>query len=96
MKNSIYSTICIYKILLIYCTGRCFMALICGLGGLCPCPVCLVPKDQLKFVTEKWPLRVSKQGQDILNNKSLTKKQREVKLKKLSLRPVVVSIYLLY
>ncbi len=67
------------------------MALIHGLGGLCPCPVCFVPKKKLKFVAEKWPLRVCKQGYDNMTNKLLSKKAREQKLKKLSLRPVMVS-----
>ncbi|PSR71516.1 hypothetical protein PHLCEN_2v12599 [Hermanssonia centrifuga] len=72
---------------------QCFMALIRGLGGLCPCPVCLVPKEKLKFVVEKWPLRVSKQGYDIMTNKLLSKKAREQKLKELSLRPVMGGLF---
>ncbi|PCH42571.1 hypothetical protein WOLCODRAFT_71761, partial [Wolfiporia cocos MD-104 SS10] len=38
---------------------QCFMALIHGANGLCPCPICLVPSSQLADVSVEHPLRTS-------------------------------------
>ncbi|THH17156.1 hypothetical protein EUX98_g9183 [Antrodiella citrinella] len=36
---------------------QCVMALIRGIGGKCPCPICLVPKENLLDITLTYPLR---------------------------------------
>lgn len=66
------------------------MALIRGLGGLYPCPRCLVPKDQQLLLAISWPKRCAQQHQAILNDPSLNLTQRDKKLKQLGLRDVSV------
>lgn len=44
------------------------MSLIQGLGGHLPCPICLVPKEQLSDVSETWPLRGAEQTQNLLRD----------------------------
>jgi hypothetical protein len=41
------------------------MALIRGLRGLCPCPKCLVPKDQLSDLTQHHLLRTGQGVKDL-------------------------------
>ena len=43
------------------------MALIRGLRGLCPCPKCLVPKDQLSDLTQEHILRTGQGVQDLFS-----------------------------
>ncbi|KAJ3536941.1 hypothetical protein NM688_g6767 [Phlebia brevispora] len=59
---------------------QCIMALTRGVKSLFPCPVCLIPKDRLKYVSDPVVLRTSQEGEDILA-KSLTKTKREAELK---------------
>jgi hypothetical protein len=46
---------------------RCVMALIRGLRGLCPCPKCLVPKDQLSDLTQIHRPRTGQGIQDLFD-----------------------------
>ncbi|KAH9858046.1 hypothetical protein C2E23DRAFT_719166 [Lenzites betulinus] len=66
------------------------MALIRGVNGLFPCPICLVPKDQLAEYDLIFPLRNGAEVQKILE-KALSEKTKyacEAVLKETSLRPV--------
>ena len=65
------------------------MTLIRGLNGLYPCPVCLVPKEQLSDTSKMWPRRHARDHQRILTQKFSTAVEEEA-LKALSLRPVTV------
>ena len=81
-----------YFILLIRYIGRCVMALIKGIKSHCPCPICLVPADQLRDHTATHPKRTSI---DAIARFELYKKDRqdgEALLQKQSLRPVEVSL----
>ena len=40
------------------------MSLICGRGGKCPCPVCLVPKELLHDLSGVFPLQSHDEGED--------------------------------
>jgi hypothetical protein len=40
---------------------RCIMALIRGFGSYAPCPVCLIPGDQLTNLSTNFPLRTKEQ-----------------------------------
>lgn len=68
------------------------MALIRGGMGLFPCPVCLVPKDQLSEYSLKFTPRTGKDAQDVFNTAMSQKliKDREALLQSCSLRPVQV------
>ena len=65
------------------------MTLIRGLNGLYPCPVCLVPKEQLSDTSKTWPRRNARDHQRILTQKFSAAVEEEA-LKALSLRPVTV------
>ncbi len=69
------------------------MALIRGLKGLFPCPICLVPHEKLNELglTSLFELRNSGQHIAILQNKTLNKGQLEEALKAKSLRPIEVG-----
>lgn len=66
------------------------MALTRGTKAKFPCPVCLIPGDQLKYATRQGVLRQNAQGQAVLAQ-TQTKKAREADLKALGLRNIVVS-----
>ena len=75
---------------------RCVIALIRGVNGLCPCPVCLVPGDKLHDPSTKWELR------DMIETQKLVKaakegkhSQWEPKLKENGLRKIEVSLQIL-
>ena len=74
---------------------RCVMVLIRGLGGLYPCPVCLVPKEVLKELWQKYKLRTGQEALNIVakSREQTTRKDAEKVLKSWSLRPVDVSSY---
>ena len=81
----------LYLVLLIRYINRCVMALIKGVKSHCPCPICLVPADQLRDHTATHPMRTSI---DAIARFELYKKDRqdgEALLQKQSLRPVEVS-----
>lgn len=66
------------------------MALIRGLNGLYPCPICLIPSKELININTTAPLR------DLDETQCLVSEGIKAKLKAQSLHPVDVSyIYLL-
>lgn len=69
------------------------MALIRGLRGLCPCPKCLVPKDQLSDLSQVYDLRTAKGTQYLLDEAAeLIQADKEDLLKSHGLRNVQVSL----
>lgn len=69
------------------------MSLIHGVMGKFPCPICLVPQDELFDLLKTWPLRTLHGAIHLLRKarKKPTKAKREQKLKSQSLRDVDVS-----
>ncbi|KIP05748.1 hypothetical protein PHLGIDRAFT_73799 [Phlebiopsis gigantea 11061_1 CR5-6] len=67
---------------------QCVMALTRGIGGLYPCPRCLVPKDKQLYLEQQWKKRKTKTARLVVGNLSLNAGEREEKLKKESLRDV--------
>ncbi|KAF9019316.1 hypothetical protein BDP27DRAFT_1439933 [Rhodocollybia butyracea] len=68
---------------------QCVMTLIWGLRGLCPCPKCLVRKDDLSDLTKQSPLRTAQGTVDILKKVNTLTRQsdKEEILKQNGLRP---------
>ncbi|KAH9848281.1 hypothetical protein C2E23DRAFT_739970 [Lenzites betulinus] len=66
------------------------MALIRGVNGLSPCPVCLVPQDQQSIlgIQPLYPLRQHSDVEPHLDNKNLNKGQLEAIIKPLGIRPI--------
>ncbi|KAI0373353.1 hypothetical protein BV20DRAFT_1013853, partial [Pilatotrama ljubarskyi] len=66
------------------------MSLTRGANGLFPCPVCKVPRDKqiILGVRPQFPLRHPSDGQSLLTDATLSKKDLESKLQGLGLRPV--------
>ena len=73
------------------------MALIRGLRGLCPCPICLVPNDKQADIVTLYPLRTSKDTLRIIKEADELQLQgeREELLKSYGLRyiKVIILIY---
>ncbi|KAG1874443.1 hypothetical protein F4604DRAFT_1880894 [Suillus subluteus] len=67
---------------------QCMMSLICGRGGKCPCPVCLVPLAELHDLSKTYPLRSMEEAKEALRVYGRSKAQGEEILKALGLRPV--------
>ena len=64
MKSSMYLDFLVVVIMLLmlylcFFSPRCIMALIQGSNGLCPCPVCLVPKNEQRNISGTYPLRIA-------------------------------------
>jgi hypothetical protein len=70
---------------------RCYLALIRGLHGRCPCPICLVEEGSLSDLSTVYPER-SEEHVKALVEKPETKGAKEDILKKYGLRAVKVSI----
>ncbi|THH05669.1 hypothetical protein EW146_g9838 [Bondarzewia mesenterica] len=72
---------------------QCVMALIRGLGGKCPCPICLVPKEQQIELSIRYPLRTASDTHVILAqaNDARLAEDKEKILKAHGLRPVKVK-----
>lgn len=70
---------------------RCMMSLIRGLQCKCPCPVCLVPLDELHDLSKTFPIRSMKDAQVALDIYRQNRTEGEEVLKGLGLRPVAVS-----
>lgn len=69
------------------------MALIRGVNGLCPCPVCLVPKDELHDPSREWQLRDMNETQELVKAAKAGKHiEWEPKLKEKGLRKLEVSL----
>ena len=66
------------------------MSLIRGFKGARPCPVCLVPTEELTNVEKTFERRTAKIAQDIVWDRSLNLGQKEALLKPQGLRNVEV------
>ncbi|KAG1764202.1 hypothetical protein EDD22DRAFT_845981 [Suillus occidentalis] len=64
------------------------MALIWGLNSACPCPICLVLREELTDHSMTYPKRTIKDAQDRVELWSRDRIAGEAELKKLSLRPI--------
>jgi hypothetical protein len=69
------------------------MSLIRGVKGLCPCPICLVPKEKQADLSVSYPLRTAKDTMKILREADSCQYayQREDILKSHGLRNVKVK-----
>ncbi|KAG2121427.1 hypothetical protein DEU56DRAFT_873780 [Suillus clintonianus] len=69
---------------------QCIMALIRGLKGKFPCPICLVPRDEQSVLSHELRLRTSAESEETLQlaRAKKSKKEREKLLKTYSLRDV--------
>lgn len=69
------------------------MALTRGARGKLPCPICIVPADQLSDVLTAHPLRTAQKIQEIINEANgLNITQREALLSAHGIRNVKVSL----
>ena len=70
------------------------MCLIRGLGGLCPCPRCLIPKEDLA-APKIGELRTAEHTCAILNQveEAPTKAEKEEIVKEFGMRPLLVCIF---
>ncbi|KAI0686368.1 hypothetical protein BC835DRAFT_1288244, partial [Cytidiella melzeri] len=71
---------------------QCRFALIRGLGGNAPCPVCLVPKGTLSDLRTRYAYRVAAEVQELVH-KVESKKAKEAALKPLGLRAVKNALW---
>ena len=96
MKNSKYFAL--YWFYLLNAISRAYLALIRGLGGICPCPVCLVEKKTLSKLSNQSELRTIHGTQNLISSaKALsTKAAQNALLKKFGLRPLTVCTLLPY
>ncbi|KIK13108.1 hypothetical protein PISMIDRAFT_83897, partial [Pisolithus microcarpus 441] len=67
---------------------RCMMSLIHGCIGKCPCPVCLVPLEELHDISRTYPMRSMEQAQHVLHIYRHNHSEGEKVLKVLGLWPV--------
>jgi hypothetical protein len=67
------------------------MSLIRGAQCKCPCPVCLIPCEELSDLTKTHAIRSAKDAQAALDVYRQSKSQGEALLKALGLRAVAVS-----
>jgi hypothetical protein len=68
------------------------MSLIRGFRGKFPCPICLVPGDELADISKTWPQWTAAHTQELLNNaRGLNKTDRENLLSKNGIRNINVS-----
>jgi hypothetical protein len=74
------------------------MALIRGSGGLCPCPICLIPKDKQSDLSISYTLRTAKDTQNVLKRADACNYDYEKQdlLKPLGLRYIKVESLGLY
>lgn len=71
------------------------MLLLRGTNSLYPCPVCLVPWDQLSLITRDWPQRTVTEARKAVETAKFIGEQDEA-TKKLGIRPIKVSISYLF
>ncbi|KAG2085834.1 uncharacterized protein F5147DRAFT_792397 [Suillus discolor] len=74
---------------------QCMMSLICGLQCKCPCPVCLVPLDELHDLSNTFPIRSMKDAQVALDIYRWNRTEGEEVLKGLGLRPIANVLWLI-
>ncbi|KAF5338294.1 hypothetical protein D9758_015755 [Tetrapyrgos nigripes] len=69
---------------------QCVMALIRGLGGLCPCPKCLVPSHELSDLSKLFPARDVQETRLLMTKvfASKTNTEKDNLTKEFGLRPV--------
>ena len=71
------------------------MALIRGTNGKCPCPVCLVPKDEQHNLGKTFRERTAFQSQTVVEHAmNLPRETAEKHLKKNGLRPIRVRQFI--
>lgn len=75
---------------------RCVMALIRGLNSACPCPICLVPREELTDHSTTYPKCTVKDAQDCVELWSRDRIAGEAELKKQSLRPIKVRCWYVF
>jgi hypothetical protein len=77
-----------------YSTFRCVMALIRGLQGLYPCPICFVPWNEQSDLSSEHPDRTGPESQRIVEEarSKVTAAEREEILKDNGLRDVDVRV----
>ncbi|KAG1862822.1 hypothetical protein DFJ58DRAFT_715227 [Suillus subalutaceus] len=70
---------------------QCIMSLIRGIKCLWPCPVCLVPHDELMNTLKCYPYQMSAQSQEVLQAawSKQTAEEKEEKLKEYGLRDLI-------
>lgn len=70
------------------------MSLIRGVKGLCPCPICLVPKEKQADLSVSYPLRTEKDTRHLLKQADSCQfgYQRENILKNHGLRYIKVKV----
>jgi hypothetical protein len=68
------------------------MALTRGIGGNCPCPVCLVPANMQSKLHISYVRRTAEDAYSIVWNKNLNFGQKDRLLKPLGLRNIEVII----
>ncbi|KAG2029665.1 hypothetical protein BDR03DRAFT_880244 [Suillus americanus] len=73
---------------------QCMMSLICGVQCKRPCPVCLVPLNELSDLSKTFAIRTAKDAQDALVVYRRSKTQGEELLKSLGLRAVENVLWL--
>ena len=66
------------------------MSLIRGTKGKRPCPVCLVPLDQLHEISKSFPARIVADAMEALRLYSIDRAKGEERLKQFGLRPISV------
>ncbi|KAG1841947.1 hypothetical protein F4604DRAFT_1828380 [Suillus subluteus] len=74
---------------------QCMMSLIRGVQCKCPCPVCLVPLNELHDLSKTFPIRSAKDAQAALDVYKHNQTQGEEVLKGLGLRPVANVLWLI-
>jgi len=80
---------CLYHL-----SSRCVMALIRGINSHYPCPVCLVPAEDLSDLSKIYPLRTTEKMKEVYETAqgAETMAAKEVILKEYSLRDVEVHL----
>ena len=66
------------------------MALIKGINGKCPCPICLVPNEEFARLLKNHERRSASQGQAVMGDITLRQSQRATRLKAIGLRAIKV------
>jgi hypothetical protein len=94
MRNSKYVFFITSSLLITCILIRCIMSLIRGVKSLWPCPICLVPRDELSDTSKTYARRTSQQSQAVViaARKKETAEEKEVVLKEYGLRDVTVRL----
>ncbi|KAG2151677.1 uncharacterized protein EDB93DRAFT_1240030 [Suillus bovinus] len=74
---------------------QCMMSLICGHHSKCPCPVCLVPLEELSELSKTFAFRTVEEAIAALNVYKVSKTRGEELLKALGLRAVTNVFWLI-